>query len=119
MPDLRLPLSARTAAPVTLEGVGMHPGRALRATLDEVAEQDRLEAERNAAANAVVDQALMAAVSCRICHANALGNRDGLCDPCSAVVVRLRSDAAMADVVGGRTRRELCEDWLAAQQAEV
>jgi xanthine dehydrogenase iron-sulfur cluster and FAD-binding subunit A len=99
-----------------LEEAGILPGSRLLATPEEVAEQERVESERLAVQNAHLDGVLASLWSCNCCRTgNAMGSASGLCGACSVVAAQLRAERVMNDDVNGQSRRELVEQYLAAQ----
>ena len=55
--------------------------------------------------------------ACRCCGQNA-GPGVGLSGPCAAVVRRLRTEQAMAEEVGGRSRVELARMYVDRESAQ-
>lgn len=111
-----LPPYTPKPAPRTLEEAGILPGSRLLATPEEVAEQERVESERLAVQNAHLDGVLASLWSCNCCRTgNAMGSASGLCGACSVVAAQLRAERVMNDDVNGQSRRELVEQYLAAQ----
>ena len=95
------------------------PGRldGFIATPEEVEERERQDAERVEKANAHMDAVLQAMFVCRCCGQNA-GPGVGLSGPCAAVVRRLRTEQAMAEEVGGRSRVELARMYVDRESAQ-
>jgi hypothetical protein len=103
----------RPAAPTTLEQAGILPGSRLLATPEEAAEQERVEAERIAQGNAELDSALAKAWACQCCgNGDAAFQPDGLCRQCRSVIARIRSEVAMTEIVNGKSRRQLAEEYV-------
>jgi hypothetical protein len=89
----------------------------LLASPEEAAERElagREELDRNIA---LLDRALGALWSCNCCGTAGAAAFDpsGLCDPCRQAVARVQAERALADKIGGRTRRQLAEQFLDAQ----
>jgi hypothetical protein len=102
--------------PPTLEQAGIHPGSGLLATPEEVAQQEKEEAERLAVQNAHVDAVLASIWQCHCCGVGTAVSR-GLCTNCLLVIDQQVAARAASEQVNGRSRRDLALEYLARQES--
>jgi hypothetical protein len=107
--------------------MGIDAGSSFRATPEEQEAIDRAEAERVATGIKEMHQLMDRPWRC---CAVAEGSRvTGLCPDCThfavlirslenEVIARLEPDAKMADKINGKSRRQLCEPYIARQSWE-
>ena len=109
------PLSGRqTPFSGSLEQAGITVGSPWLATPEEAAAIEAEHRKRIEAGEAAIDRALGSQWACRCCGTpnSAAFSRDSLCYDCRVVIARLRTERAMVDQIGGRSRRELAEAYL-------
>jgi hypothetical protein len=112
------PFRSGTRPAVSLESAGYTQGSKFVATPEQAEEQERLERDVLDARNDVLDQTLGALWCCRACGLAGGGafTARGLCHSCQTVVAQLEAEQTSGQKIGGRTRRELCQAYLARQK---
>jgi hypothetical protein len=108
--------TAPAAPPVTADV--FYPGGNLRASAAQQQAIEQAEADHLAVKLAELHDMLGPCSRCRCCGADTSQRTPaGLCRSCSRVVAQLEAEQAAGDLIGGRTRRHLAEDYLTTWSA--